>query len=257
VFAIPMIHSWIPSDTISTNWTPTPIGSIPTITADTEWEMTLYDDFESSDSLSSFKWWVEGTDFQIVGGVAAYEASKGEEWSTKAHLGAADRWAPASSGEIRFSVESKIRVGTSGSTYSGEGSAGFQFVGPEIPPDGTWGFEIVTLFDSGSMAYKCTGFEWPGSSYYERIFGNPDFGEWHTLKVSIIEIPDSDDFAIAATIDDEEVCYTIPPTEWQVGIDRGETVTFFLSTYWDGTWDFDYPLKTCFDDVMVGPIGDW
>jgi len=220
--------------------------------------LVLYDDFESPGPANPLFWWSE-TDFRVQDGAAVLQASKGDTASHRANLQSTRTWMPSTSGAVRFSVETKIRLDPAIFDAPYRGHAQFQITGPTVGPEAQWIFVFGYTIESGFFAYECTGARWdpsePAASYSE-IFGTPILGEWHTFRASLEESANQEDLAYVGYVDGKAICNWTPPDEWQNTIDRGEGLSFFLSTSWSGEWSLDRPFRAYFDDVKVGTRTD-
>lgn len=221
-----------------------------------EIDLILFDDFESPGQVNPLRW-SSDTDFRVENGVAVLQAPTGKVWSYRANLEPSNNWPLQTSGEIRFAVQTNIKVDSSVSDAPSGGSTEFQVTGSSFE-DGVWLFALGYAFESGFIGYSCAGaryvFENPGPPLYSRNFGFPDFDEWHDFKISIEETSVGDDLAFVAYIDGDEVCRWVPPVEWQESIADGQTYSFFLGNAWDGPWAYEQPFLAYYDDVVVGPI---
>jgi serine/threonine protein kinase len=223
-----------------------------------ELALATYDDFSGSGQVDPLRWWSD-TDFRLEDGTAVLEAVTGQESSNKANLDATNRWSPTSSGRVRFSVETRIRVDSGMAQYRGHGSTSISLNGPPLEPEGSWYFETGYVFESGHIGYECAGGRWIPSldgppAMYSQIFGVSEFGQWNVFRASIEEAPAGEGLELVAYVNEKDVCHWRPPAEWQEAVGQGEGVSLYLLNDWSGAWEGVEPFSTYFDYVRVGPI---
>jgi hypothetical protein len=236
---------------------PTKEASIgPTLTSEfiTDSGLVIYDDFDSGDEyINPRRWSGFYQKFHIEDGAAVFRAQKGEMSTFGTDLLPNQAWTPSSSGMVRFSVETKIRLGSSIRGSNRWASAAIQLTGPLIPSGGYWWFAFGYKYQPGFFSFSCGGSRGDGQEeFYSHDVGNPEFDTWHTFRISITEITNSDDLALVAYVDDEQICNYVPPPDWQRAIDVGGKVSFLIVNVWIDSWDLEKPFTTYFDDVAVG-----
>jgi len=218
--------------------------------------LTLYDGFDvGSSAVDTSRWKGDDQYFSVENGAAVFRADREEDPPYfQGHLEAVDRWRPATSGPVRFSVETRIQLDSSIAGSRRGVTVYLQLIGPVLP-SGLFSFNFGYKYDFGLLLYECNasgGPEWE-DTYYQSGRG-PGFDEWRTFRISMEESQNMDDLALVAYLDNREVCRYVPPAEWQESIDAGGLVSLILLNYWDSAWDLDVPLLISFDSVSVGPL---
>jgi len=245
--------------------TKTPAGTATaTPVTTTESGLTLYDGFETnSGSLDSSRWYADGRYYSVENGAAVFHANKGYPYDDSfGFLNSLDHWRPASSGAARLSVESRMSIDSSIAPTKHYVGVSLYLVGPVLTTQFPWSFVFGYSYDFGRLQYRCHVLGESEDSFdeYDRIGSSPGFDEWHRFRISIEEIPDSDNLAVVAYLDDKEVCEYVPFAEWQTWIDSGGLVSLSLINWWnspgdlESLWDLDKPFLTFVDYFAVEPV---
>ena len=135
----------------------------PSVSAIESLDFIIYDDFNGRAFLN-FLLWNRDTDFLIEDDSAVFKAYRGEVETYRSNMAPNNQWTVASSGAVRFWIESKIQVSSIVINSANPGSAGMQLSGPMISSEVTWFFHLGYSFADGAMAYECVGAKWTSES---------------------------------------------------------------------------------------------
>ena len=253
----------MPSDTpqtiITSTYTPSVENTVISPTSSPTPEITLtpvsftdsglivYDDFNVGENLDPNRWWGDFDSYRIEDGVLIYEFDQPIEPPFSTDVIADVNLRAESHGEVRFSVETRIKVDSTIADYNQRAYVGLSL----IHQDQNELFIGIEQY-LGSLVYVCNS-NAVNTPYDILEIIHPEYDEWLTIRMDIILRPGVDHVEIAGYFDGYRFALIDLPETWQHALQEGDELIFRIVHDWDDTYSHSKPFITYFDYIAFWP----
>ena len=231
---------------ISPSSSPAPEITLTPVTI-TDSGLTVFDDFNMGERLDSNRWGGDLSSYRIEDGVLIYEFDQPIEPPFSTDAIAYVNLTPDMHGEVRFSVESRIKVDSTIADYNQRA-----FVGLSIVHQSQNWLTIGIEQYLGSLVYVCSSNAVNIPYDFLEII-NPEYDEWHTIRLDIILRQGVDHFEIAGHFDGYRFALIDLPETWEQALHEGDEFILYIVHDWDDTYSHSKPFITYFDYVAFSP----